>query len=601
MSFFKDHLFIIFLSLTLFVLGSCSVRDTSKSKTQSLTLKKEALIIASTDFHGALEGENLYFQSNKVTLGGAPLLHAYVSNIKEHFKIPTFQIDAGDMFQGTLVSNVFEGKPVIEFYNMYGMDAVAVGNHEFDYGPSGENAVPRSKEDNPTGAIEERSEQAKFPFLAVNVRKKTSKNSRPSWLKPSVLLEKGEIKLGVIGATSKDTANTTISANLRDLQILENASELINTEAKLLRDQGADYVVLTMHDGASCLFNSLSKLDDIQSCSYGTIFDVAKKLDSRLINVIVAGHTHSKVLKRVNGILIMQPLSHGRQLAWAKLSSHAVTPYQPIDICSHHVLTHRWEKKCDEITLNKAKEIRKAVLYGADEVLASKEVSTLIKPYLDKVKEVKKESTGVEIVSYFGKSYANENAAGNLSASLIKSALNSDIGLQNNGGVRKIISKGELLYEGVYNAFPFDNNSAVMNVTPRQLRVLVAVGASSKYEGYSWSGIKATIDGCDNISVEVNGRAIYHPHEPSKNSDMKLKRYSVGASDFLVLGGSGVSEAGILQDHVEIFYHNKVLRDLIFDELKNQAPSKLSPKDYYDKNQKTVTVLKPCDKFPTIL
>ena len=58
----------------LVVLGSCSLRVISQSKTQDLSSKKEALIIASTDFHGALEGESIYFKSNKITQGGAPLL-----------------------------------------------------------------------------------------------------------------------------------------------------------------------------------------------------------------------------------------------------------------------------------------------------------------------------------------------------------------------------------------------------------------------------------------------------------------------------------------------------------------------------------------------
>jgi len=44
-------------------------------------------------------------------------------------------VSAGDFFQGTLIANQFQGAPVIDVLNHLHYDAVAVGNHEFDYGP----------------------------------------------------------------------------------------------------------------------------------------------------------------------------------------------------------------------------------------------------------------------------------------------------------------------------------------------------------------------------------------------------------------------------------------------------------------------------------
>src|SRR5882672_5107829 len=46
-------------------------------------------------------------------------------------------LDAGDLFQGTLESNLAEGADVVKAYNQLGYAATAVGNHEFDYGPKG--------------------------------------------------------------------------------------------------------------------------------------------------------------------------------------------------------------------------------------------------------------------------------------------------------------------------------------------------------------------------------------------------------------------------------------------------------------------------------
>src|SRR5262249_62094817 len=58
-------------------------------------------------------------------------------------------VDAGDMFQGTLASNLAEGQAVVAAYAKLGYDAVAVGNHEFDFGPVGPASTPRSADDDP--------------------------------------------------------------------------------------------------------------------------------------------------------------------------------------------------------------------------------------------------------------------------------------------------------------------------------------------------------------------------------------------------------------------------------------------------------------------
>ena len=62
-------------------------------------------------------------------------------------------LDAGDEFQGTLISNEFRGKSVTDVYNAVGVTAGAIGNHEFDF------TVP---------VLKERMAQSKFPILAAN-------------------------------------------------------------------------------------------------------------------------------------------------------------------------------------------------------------------------------------------------------------------------------------------------------------------------------------------------------------------------------------------------------------------------------------------------
>jgi 5'-nucleotidase len=77
-------------------------------------------------------------------------------------------LDGGDMFQGTLESNLAEGAPIVEAYAALGYDAVTIGNHEFDYGPAGERATPREGDD-PRNALRARVAEAPFPFLSANL------------------------------------------------------------------------------------------------------------------------------------------------------------------------------------------------------------------------------------------------------------------------------------------------------------------------------------------------------------------------------------------------------------------------------------------------
>ncbi len=55
-------------------------------------------------------------------------------------------IDAGDMWQGTLESNLTEGATVVEAYNAMDFTAAAIGNHEFDFGPLGADATPKNED-----------------------------------------------------------------------------------------------------------------------------------------------------------------------------------------------------------------------------------------------------------------------------------------------------------------------------------------------------------------------------------------------------------------------------------------------------------------------
>ena len=84
-----------------------------------------------------------------------PLLAGYLRNLRTARADDggVLVVDGGDMFQGTLESNLVEGASVIAGMNALDYTATTVGNHEFDFGPIGPLSTPSGEGDNPRGGL----------------------------------------------------------------------------------------------------------------------------------------------------------------------------------------------------------------------------------------------------------------------------------------------------------------------------------------------------------------------------------------------------------------------------------------------------------------
>lgn len=177
--------------------------------------------------------------------------------------------DAGDMMQGTAISNVLRGKPVIEVMNRIGYDAAAVGNHEFDW---------------TVKVLEERMDEAGFPFLAANLFEKTT-GKRVDWAKPYTILKRRGLKVAIIGVTTPETAFTTLPANVADIEFRDPAL-VINQLAKELREDGVNLVLVAGHLGGAV---------DKTGAITGPAADVASAVYG--VDAIAGGHTHNDYIK----------------------------------------------------------------------------------------------------------------------------------------------------------------------------------------------------------------------------------------------------------------------------------------------------------------
>src|SRR5262249_59949706 len=154
-----------------------------------------------TDFHSAFDPIPAYWLPGSPKLGGAAQLATMVKDIRRREKT-VFLFDAGDMFTGML-SNLTRGEALMEMMLSMGYDAMAIGNHEFDYGS--ENFTRQMN-------------RVPFPVLAANV---FYKGTTRWYSRPYTLLERHGVRLLVIGIIGQDARSVALPSGIVDLDFTD--------------------------------------------------------------------------------------------------------------------------------------------------------------------------------------------------------------------------------------------------------------------------------------------------------------------------------------------------------------------------------------------
>src|SRR4051812_37493191 len=226
-------------------------------------------VVGINDVHGALLEAPAHKALARFTaepVGGIDWFAGWVATIRAEARAhhgEAIVLDGGDEFQGTLVSNQFEGRSVVDAFNRIGLTAAAIGNHEFDFG---------------LAALGRRFAQASYPFLSANVFEKGTRK-RPPWARPSILATVGGLRIGIVGLTTVETHTSTNPAIIANLDFLPGGP-FAAEEADSLRARGASIVLLVAHVGP------LPPAGEIQ--------EVAEAVRGK-VDAIVSGHNHTEI------------------------------------------------------------------------------------------------------------------------------------------------------------------------------------------------------------------------------------------------------------------------------------------------------------------
>lgn len=493
-------------------------------------------IVGTNDLHGWL----MAIAEGGVKAGGLAAFSAYLKILRDENPGGVLLLDAGDLFQGTLASNLSEGEAVIDAMNAVGYDAAAIGNHEFDFGPIGPHVTAGDGED-VFGVLKARLAQAKFPLLSANIYEHDSKE-RPAWLPGdgTLLLERRGVKLGVVGLTTPQTPQTTLPINVASLRFAPLAPEAL-TAAKRLREKGAQVVVAVMHAGGKC--GTWDDPLDTSSCdtAAGEVFTMLSALPPGTLDAVVAGHVHNVIGHVFAGTPVIETYGMGKTFGTIDLfvdpKTHAVLPaktkLQPVQpICE---LVDDATQSCDARAL-KGKDVHPAVAQFHGRAIAPDEqVAKLVAPALEKVTELQHQKLGLEVPKTLGRNYEAESALGSFLADTLRGMENADVALVNPGGLRADLKAGELTYGAVFEVMPFDNAVATLDLTGDELLRLMKAAYAGRKGVFQVSGVQVKISRC--VTPERLKAVTLEGGKPIAPAS----RYRVVMPDFLARGGDGLS------------------------------------------------------------
>lgn len=470
-------------------------------------------IVGTTDLHG-------YFMERNGR-GGLPLFAGYINNLRAARGTDAgavLLIDAGDTFQGGVESDLSEGAVVVDAYNALGYAALAVGNHEFDFGSADRAGARQDAHADPRGALKARAAQARFPFLAANLLDEAT--GRPvEWpnVRPSTLIDAAGVRVGIVGVMTANALRSTLPLNVRGLRMAPLV-DAISAEAARLRDAGAQVVIVGAHAGGGCA--DFRDPADVASCDGAAeIFDVARRLPGGLVNAIVAGHTHDGLAHVVNGISIVQAYWGGRAFARVDLTvdaSGAVTaarPFAPREICAHEdPATGRCAAGTGGHGAHPAK-------YEGRPVVPDRRIAEAMAPALDRVRALQAMPLGVTVETPLGRTGDPESPLGNLYADALREKTAADVALNNNslGGLRADLPAGPLTFGLFYDTFPFDNRLVRVAMTGEALERGIANALRRGRRGaFGISGARVRVS-CAEQELQVQlHRASGRPIEPGE-------------------------------------------------------------------------------------
>lgn len=259
-------------------------------------------ILGTTDLHGNINPIDYY--TNKADNRGLAKIATLIKRVRKE-QPNVLLIDSGDTIQGSPLESVHGRKnntppdPMMLIMSSLNYDAMAVGNHEYNFGLK---------------VLEKARSEANFPWLSANTY---DKDKQQPHYKPYIVKEVAGVKIGILGLTTPGVPNWDNPPNYAGLEFHEPAVEARKWVPILREQEKADVVVIAMHMGLEEDLRT-GDVSPGQVPHENQAIRIAKEVPG--VDVIFMGHTHREVpAVYINGVLLTQANHWGRHLARADL------------------------------------------------------------------------------------------------------------------------------------------------------------------------------------------------------------------------------------------------------------------------------------------
>lgn len=393
-------------------------------------------------------------------------------------------LDAGDTLHGTPRINISRGRHAVTLLNESGLNLMAPGNHDFNYGAD---------------RLLELEQGMDFSLISANVydRETGERLFAPSAM---LTLEDG-LRIGVFGLTTPETAYKTNPANVEQV-MFQNPVEAAQEMVEELRSE-CDILIAVMHMG-------------VDKSSTFTSERIANEAPG--IDVIIDGHSHTMLPQGilVGDTLIAQSGCHGYRLGQVKLT----------------VEDKRVTAK--EARLLDAEAVAKLAPQPNEKILAE-------------MKRIDAENDALfsEWVAYSERHLTSERAIvrtreaelGNLSADAFRWDTGADIAIVNGGSLRADLPAGDVTKGNIMAIYPFGNTVQVVEISGATVRAMLERSVFSTPAAFGGflhvSGMTFSFDPSQPTGHRV--QEIYIGGEPLEED----KIYLMASNDFMFVGGDG--------------------------------------------------------------
>ena len=406
----------IMLWLILTILGTATVAQEDSQDTV-------VTLLFTNDMESAYEPVPAWWRDDMKRIGGLAELTTLIKFMRS-VEPNVFLFDSGDIFTGAL-SKLTDGALMFEFMTTMGYDAMAIGNHEFDYGQE---------------VLQWQKNRVAFPVLGANL---FFKGTEHPFAQRHTVIERNGVRIGVIGILGQDAGTTAVAPGSTDGLDITSPAVAIQRSVTELRDD-VDLIVVLTHQGHTAPMQTDAEVDPRLARDIDKDITLAGAVKG--IDVLFGGHadagTWEPVVNPDTGTLIMQTFGQATYLGYLQLTLDADT---------------REIKSYDG----------KLIPVNADRLRPDPVIAAKMAAYRAQFPEL------TEVVgrtdARLNRRYFDESDLGNLLADIAVESSGADIGLIHGGTIRKDIPKGDVEVADVLDTNPFLDPIVVMEVSGEQL------------------------------------------------------------------------------------------------------------------------------------